>query len=178
MIPDTLHTVAFDTLRVVVRDTSSEMSKFEWTTVKQQWLWITVTALGLWFALRQVRIASIASLLQVEVMLFDNLRRIDEYTGEKLTLDGHKNKGETVDEKEEEAVVRKQLGAVQNYLNSLDRFCGCVRRRIISKRHARTEYESVLRDAMTTHKKFIQPFVSDFDKSFPNLTALSKEWGI
>lgn len=151
------------------------MTLFETTSTWLTVVWIVVTAVGLFFAFRQWAMSSMATLLQSEVMLSSALQQIDSISADMLALTGHSPK--TDEEKKlavkaVEAAQMKHRSAIQNYLNSLDRFCYCISRRIMRKPNARREYSDVLDNAVSS---FSQHF-PEFDRHFPNIVDLRRKW--
>ena len=156
MNPDSLHT----------------LSSYQAQTLWQQYVWIAITIVGLGVAYRQLRAASTTSLLQVEVMMFDYLRRIDVENSALIDLQGKMSRGESSSPLEVDAILRRRDGAIQNYLNSLDRFCGCILRGVIPKRQAKREYLLVVQDALTAYRNMDV----NFDLHFPNIISIAKLW--
>lgn len=155
---------------------NNSMTRYEAISVWEQGIWIFVTVGGVILALRQLRISSTVALLQAEVMLFDYLRRIDDSSADIFALTGRPVPSNDDEKKELALQIKsaqmKMRGAIQNYLNSLDRYCSCVLRRIVPQKSSKLEYKSVLDDAVI---KF-QEYVPEFDKHFPNIVKLRARW--
>lgn len=134
---------------------------------------------GLLYTAMQLRASATSTLLQSEVMLFDNLRRIANASADIKAFEADVLSLPKDTEPQKEAIrlklraveMRKQ-SAIENYLNSLDRFCGIVLRRIVSRRRTKREYLSILDSAVSE----FQNDVPNFNEHFPNLIRLRGLW--
>lgn len=123
---------------------------------------------------RANEISATAALIQVEIALFDSLGRIGTISAEQLRLEARDDQGQEAHPNEVEALQNERRNAIQNYLNILDRLCGCILQGMYPDCRARAEYRHVLATVLDDYG-----FIADtFDAVFPNITALRLRWGL
>lgn len=138
-----------------------------------------VTALlgicALVFAVRQIshitvqlRISALTNVLSLESEM--NLRK------EKLDNINHEIqilhiKGELNDDKTKEIYENKLDATIENWLNSVDRLCFCIRRNFFTEKDWKLEYRDFIRE-------IIQSFEYKFraDTKYSNILELNKKW--
>lgn len=97
-------------------------------------------------------ISSVAALLQIESSLSQNRQRIDQAAVAMAHLTARRQSGVTVQPAEIEACTMEMNGAIQNYLNSLDRLCACILRDILREDHAKQDYRDLINAAIANYK--------------------------
>lgn len=113
----------------------------------------------------------LANLLQIEYQLSKCAERIDNVAASVTELMGKKRSGTQIYEEEVFALNMRMAGAVQNYLNALDRLCACVLRGLFDEDHAKDDYQEFISGAIATYAGEI---TSDKRR---NVYALAVRWG-
>jgi hypothetical protein len=145
----------------------------------QQWVLTGITLGGIIIALIQIgkvvksnSISEVAALLQIESVLGQNRQRIDQATVLMANLNSKRQGGGTVLQAEIDAVEIEMNGAVQNYLNSLDRLCACILRGVFREDYAKQDYRDYINAAIET---YADHFGGVKDR-FHNIRKVREKW--
>ncbi len=166
---------------IVVLKTLNEIPRTDLNSLFAQYVPIAVAFAGILYAARQLRANATSALLQAEVMLFDNQRRITNASAEIISFEAKALflPKTTDDEKKAiklkiKALTMKKQSAIENYLSSLDRFCACILRGVVPRRKTKREYQVILNNAVY----YFRRNVPNFEEHFPNLMLLRRKWNV
>jgi len=146
----------------------------EWIQALSSIVTVLLGICALVFAVRQLsqitvqlRISALTNVLSLESEM--NLRK------EKLDNVNHEieilNMKNELNEETKEIYENKQDAIIENWLNSVDRLCFCIKRNFFTEKDWKIEYRDFIRD-------IIQSFEYKFraDTKYNNILELNKKW--
>lgn len=112
------------------------------------------------------KIATLATVLQIEDIISQRLREIENQAA---VIEAHES-GWTLEQKK--AAKANYEGAVQHYLNAMDRLCACFLRGMLPEEDYRRDYQEQLPRTIETYERYL----GGANDRFNNIRLLRDKW--
>ncbi len=146
----------------------------EWIQALSSIVTVLLGISALVFAVRQIsqitdqlRISALTNVLSLEAEMNLRKEKLDNVNHEIEKLDMNKQ----LNSRAKDVYEKKQNAAIENWLNSVDRLCFCIRRDYFKEKDWKVEYRDYI-------KEIIQNFEYKFGAAtkYNNIIELNKKW--